>query len=84
MERFNKLFDAKALVVLVAIIGVIVMNILGRIEGKEALDFIKWLVVTLVGALALEKAAGKTAAATIIAAPEVDNEKGLADLKKAG
>lgn len=83
------LFGSKSIVMVVAVIGAIVMNVAGRIEGDKALEFVKWVVIAWVGAEAYEsgkvKAAEKTAAAVLIAAPEVtDNEKALADLKKVG
>ncbi len=49
----------KAWVVLAAVVGVIVMNVTGRVPGERALDFIKWIVMTWLGAQAAEDAAGK-------------------------
>ena len=51
--------SSKAIVVLVAILGVILMEVLGRIDGTHALDTIKWLVAALIGATAAEDAASK-------------------------
>jgi hypothetical protein len=49
----------KAWVLLIAIVGVIAMNVAGRIDGTQAIDFIKWLVSAWFGAVALEDAALK-------------------------
>jgi hypothetical protein len=49
----------KAWVLLLAIIGVVVMNVVGRIDHKDALDFIKWIVMAWLGAVAAEDAAAK-------------------------
>lgn len=49
----------KAWVLLVALVGVVVMNALGRVDGAQALSAIKWLVSAWLGAVALEDAALK-------------------------
>jgi hypothetical protein len=53
--------SSKAIVVAVAVAGVILMNVTGRIDGKNALDFIMWIVAAFIGATALEDAAEKRA-----------------------
>lgn len=89
MIDIKTLLNSKSIVMVLAVLGVIVMNVVGRIEGQAALDFIWKVVVAWSAAEAYEKgkigAAEKTAAGVLIAAPEVtDNEKALAELKKAG
>jgi hypothetical protein len=42
-----------------AIVGVVVLAALGRLEMPQAIDTIKWLISTWVGAVALETAAEK-------------------------
>lgn len=54
----------KALVVALAVIGCIVMNVTGRIDGSQALEFVKWVVVTWLGAHAWEEGKAKTLEAT--------------------
>jgi hypothetical protein len=49
----------KAWVLLLAVVGVVAMNLAGRIDGAQALDFVKWLVSAWFGAVALEDAAHK-------------------------
>ena len=52
----------KAWVLLLAIVGVVAMNLAGRVAGVEALGFIKWIVAAWLGAVALEDSAAKIAA----------------------
>lgn len=52
----------KAWVLLIAIVGVVAMNIAGRVNGEDALSFIKWMVVAWFGAVAAEDAAKKMSA----------------------
>lgn len=52
----------KALVLSVAIIGVVALNIAGKIEVQAALDFIWKIVGIWMGAVAVEDAAAKTSA----------------------
>jgi hypothetical protein len=52
----------KAWVLLAAVVGAVVMNVAGRIDGDKALEFIKWLVMTWLGAQAYEDAHVKPAA----------------------
>lgn len=49
----------KAWVVLVAAVGVIVMNVAGRVDGAQALEAIQWIVAAWLGAQAAEDAAAK-------------------------
>lgn len=49
----------KALVMVVAIIGVVVLAGLGRVTSEQALGFIKWVVIAFIGGTALEDAATK-------------------------
>lgn len=49
----------KAWVLLLAVIGVVVMNVAGRVTGEQTIDVIKWLVSAWFGAVALEDAAEK-------------------------
>jgi len=44
----------KAVVLVFAIAGVVLMNCVGRIDGEKALDFIKWVVTAWLAAQALE------------------------------
>lgn len=88
MIDIKTLFNSKSIVMVIAVIGVIVMNVVGRIEGQAALDFIWKIVVAWSAAEAYEKgkigAAEKTAAGILIADPAVkDNAKALGELKKA-
>ena len=81
------LINSKSIVMVVAVLSAIVMNVVGRIEGDKTLEFIKWVVMSWVAAEAWEngkvKAAEKTAAASLIADPKVeDNTKALNELKK--
>jgi hypothetical protein len=52
----------KAWVLLVAVVGAVVMNVAGRIDGEKALEFIKWIVMTWLGAQAYEDAHVKSSA----------------------
>lgn len=49
----------KAWVVLLAIIGAVLLAALGRISAAESLEFVKWIVVAWLGAIAAEDAAEK-------------------------
>ncbi len=49
--------SSKAWVVLAAIIGIIVMNVYGQIEGPRALEAITWMVGIWLGAVAVEDGA---------------------------
>lgn len=53
--------SSAALILALAVIGVIVMNVVGRIEGEVALDFIKWLVMAFFAKIAIEDGAAKYA-----------------------
>lgn len=55
------LTSSKAIVAGVAVVGVIVMNVTGRIDSAKALEFITWVVMAYFGANALEDAAEKRA-----------------------
>jgi len=44
----------KAVVLVFAIAGVVLMNYLGRISGEEALAFVKWVVTAWLAAQAIE------------------------------
>lgn len=56
----RRLFSSsKYLLVLLAIIGIVVMNLVGRISGEMALAAIGGLVSVAIGATAVEDAAGK-------------------------
>lgn len=49
----------KAWVVLLAVVGVVVMELVGKIGPRDALDAIKWLVSAWLGAQAAEDAASR-------------------------
>lgn len=49
----------KAWVLILCVVGVVVMNLTGRIDGAAALDFIQWVVSAWLGAVALEDGASK-------------------------
>ena len=49
----------KAWVLLLAIVGVVAMNLAGKVTGSETLDFVKWLVGTWLAAVAAEDVAKK-------------------------
>jgi hypothetical protein len=51
--------SAKAIVALIAVIGVIVMQTMGKIGGAEALNFVTVVVVSYLGAHAIEDGAEK-------------------------
>lgn len=51
----------KAIVLVVAIIGVVILNILGKLDIQGALDFIKWIVGVWMASVAAEDAATKLA-----------------------
>jgi len=51
--------SSKAWVVLAAIVGIVVMNVTGRIEGTQALEAITWVVAVWLGAVAIEDGAHK-------------------------
>lgn len=53
------LTSSKAIVAGLAVIGVIVMNVTGRIDGAKALEFITWVILAYFGAHAAEDAAEK-------------------------
>lgn len=53
------LASRKAWVVLLAVVGVVVMELMGKISAKDALDALKWLVSAWLGAQAVEDAAEK-------------------------
>lgn len=56
----RRLFSSsKYLLVLLAIIGIVVMNLVGRISGEMALAAIGGLISVAIGATAVEDAAGK-------------------------
>lgn len=57
LERLLK--SSKAWVVLLAVVGVIVMNVTGRIDGARALEFIQWIVGIFLGTVAAEDVAAK-------------------------
>lgn len=87
MIDLKTLLNSKSIVMVLAVIGVVVMNVTGRIEGQAALDFIWKVVGVWSAAEAYERArigaAEKTAAGALIADPKVeDNKKALDALKK--
>lgn len=47
----------KALVAMLAIIAVSALSAMGRVAGEQAVDFCKWVVMTLIGSQALVDAA---------------------------
>jgi len=49
----------KALIMLVAVVGAIVLAAIGKVDGQQALDFCKWVVMTWLGAQAVVDAAPK-------------------------
>lgn len=51
----------KAWVVLFAIIGAIALAAMNRISAEASLEFVKWVVVAWLGAIAAEDAAEKAA-----------------------
>lgn len=53
------LTSSKAIIAGLAVIGVIVMNVTGRIESAKALEFITWVLLAYFGAHAAEDAAEK-------------------------
>lgn len=53
------LTSSKAIVAGLAVAGVIVMNVTGRVDSAKALEFITWVVMAYFGANALEDAAEK-------------------------
>jgi hypothetical protein len=62
MDGLKRLLQSsKAWVVAVAMAGVTLLTILGRVTSIEALDAIKWLAITFIGATALEDSARKFA-----------------------
>jgi len=65
----------KAWVLLLAIAGVVVMNVAGRVSGEEALSFIKWLTAAWFGAVAVEDAAKKMSGGTTNTVNVISNEK---------
>lgn len=80
------LLGSKSIVMVVAVVGACAMNVAGRVDGDKTLEFIKWIVMAWLGAEAWEagkvKAAEKAAAATLIAAPDVETKPALDDLRK--
>lgn len=63
----------KGLVLVAAVIGVIVLNVLHRISGDQALDFLKWIVGFWMGGVAIEDAAKKRGASSV-AVGTVENQ----------
>ncbi len=58
--------SSKAWIVMFTILGILLAVILGKITSEDAINVIKWLIITLVGATAVEDGAqklGSTAAA---------------------
>jgi hypothetical protein len=53
--------SAKAIVALIAVVGVIVMNMMGKISGADALNFVTVVVMSYFGAHAIEDGAEKFA-----------------------
>lgn len=53
--------SAKAIVALVSVVGVIVMNMMGKIDGPAALNFVTVVVCAYFGAHAIEDGAEKAA-----------------------
>jgi hypothetical protein len=51
--------SSKGLLLLGSVAGVVVMNVVGRIDGERALTFIQWLVGFYFGAVAIEDGASK-------------------------
>jgi len=60
----------KAWVVLVAILGIIAMELAGKVAASDALEAIKWLVSAWLGAQAAEDAASRWGAASAVPAGE--------------
>jgi hypothetical protein len=56
------LSSRKAVIVVVAIIAITVLGYFGVVEGDKAVDFVKWVVVSWLGAQAYEDAKIKSAA----------------------
>lgn len=54
--------SSTALLGILAIIGVIVMNVTGRVDSERALDFVKWIVVAYFTKVAVEDGAEKLGA----------------------
>lgn len=55
------LTSRKAWVMVVCVVGAVVLNARGQIDGPQALDFIKWVVGAWLGAVAIEDGAKKLA-----------------------
>jgi hypothetical protein len=51
--------STKFLVCLLAIVAVTVLSALGRFEGQQAIDFIKWVVITWTASQAVQSSAEK-------------------------
>jgi hypothetical protein len=60
MTGIKRLFtSSKYLLVGIACVGIIVMNVMGRVDGPTALNAILWMVGLVLGATAVEDAAKK-------------------------
>jgi hypothetical protein len=76
LSGIKRLTNSSAAIVLgLAVIGVIVMNVAGRVDGPTALDFIKWLVTFFFAKIAVEDAAAKIAAAKMANAEPGDESR---------
>jgi hypothetical protein len=64
----GRLFSSsKALLGLIISIGVVVLAVLHTIDGKDALDTLKWLAITFMGSTAVEDATRAIAARPVAA-----------------
>ncbi|HOA00819.1 MAG TPA: hypothetical protein PKI27_00775 [Dermatophilaceae bacterium] len=63
IDSIAQLFGSrKALITMLAIVGIVVLAGLGRVAGEQALDFIKWIVTAWLAAQAYEDGRVKSAA----------------------
>jgi hypothetical protein len=86
MQGIARLYRSSAAIVLMlAVVGVVVMNVVGRIDGPDALDFIKWLVMAFFAKVAIEDGASKIALGKSIrtTVDHAANEAVLADEPRA-
>lgn len=83
-SAFSDLMQSKkALVALVAIAAVLALAFASKVDGQQALDFVKWVVMTLIGSQALVDASANhgvaRAPATVVnnaPAPDAESDGG--------
>lgn len=67
--------SSKSLVVGVAVAGIVLLGALGKLPVDEAVEQIKWLVLALVGATAIEDGARKLKGDTVLPSSDLQTDR---------